>query len=180
MGHQPFETWLLDEGELNGEQRRELAAHLTICPECLELQRRLTATSVLLRTAQIISPAPGFTQRWKENLAQRRELEYRQQTRRFFFTVFIGALVALGGLVAVLSLTNFSITDIMMPVAAFIASLFSLASDAQMFLGGSVNGPLSVVLWILVSSSVCLLIFGWIYALWRISSRGVNRNEKRI
>ena len=179
MVHQPFEMWLLEEDDLNGEQRRELAAHLMICPDCLQLQNRLAATSALLQTAGLVSPAPGFTQRWKESLAQRRELEYRRQTRRFFLTVLIGALIAFGGLAAVLSLTNFSITDVMVPIAAFIASLFSVAGDAQLFLGG-INGPLSVVLWILVSSSICLLMFGWVYALWRISSRGVNRNEKRI
>ncbi len=178
MGHQPFETWLLEEETLDGEQRRELAAHLLVCAECLSLQNGLAASSALFRTAQLKSPAPGFTQRWKESLAQRRELLNRRQTRRFFLSVFIGALVSLGGLVVVLSLTNFSITDVLVPVAAFIAGLFSFAGNAQALLGLNISAPLSVVLWILVSISVCLLIFGWVYAMWQISTRGVNKNEK--
>ncbi len=180
MGHQPFETWLLEEDELTGEQRQDLAAHLMICPECLELQNALTVTSVLLHTARPISPAPGFTERWKDSLARRRGLQNLRQTRRFFLSVFIGALISLGGLVVVLSLTNFSITDLLVPVAAFIASLFNLAGDAQVLLGINISPALSVVLWILASSSICLLIFGWVYTLWRISFRGVNKNEKSV
>lgn len=179
MGHQPFETWLLEEDQVDAEQRRKLAAHLMICQECLGLQNRLAATSALMKTAGLVSPAPGFTQRWQDKLALRREMEYRRQTRRFFLTVLIGALIAGGGLAALLSLTNFSITDIMVPVATFIAGLFSLAGDARLIMG-SLNGPVQVVIWILVSSSICLLIFGWVYALWRISSRGVSKNEKRV
>ncbi len=180
MGHQPFETWLLEEGELTVEQRRELAAHLMGCAECLELQNALTASTAFLHTSRPVSPATGFTQRWKDNLSRRRELQFQQQTRRFFLSVFIAALISLGGLILVLGLVNFSITDLLVPVAALIAGLFSAAGNAQAILGINLSAPLSVVLWILATSSVCLLIFGWVYALWRISSRGVNKNEESI
>ncbi len=180
MGHQPFETWLLEEDVLTAEQRQELVAHLTVCKDCLELQNALTATSALLYTSREVSPAAGFTQRWIQDLPRRREAQSKQQTGRFFLYVFIGALISLGGLIAVLSLTNFSITDILVPVAAFFASLFSLASNAQVFLGINISAPLSLVLWILASGSICLLIFGWVYVLWRISSQGVNKHEKSV
>ncbi len=180
MGHQPFETWLLEEDALTAEQRQELAAHLMACHECLALQNALTATLALLHTSPEVTPAAGFTRRWEENLAQRREALNRQQIRRFFLYIIVGALISLGGLIVVLSLANFSITDLLVPVAAFFASLFSLAGNAQVFLGINISAPLSVVLWILVSSSICLLIFGWVYVLWRISSQGVNKHEKSV
>ncbi len=180
MGHQPFETWLLEEDALTAGQRQELAAHLMACRECLELQNALTATSALLHTAPEVSPDAGFTNRWKENLAFRRASHSKLQITRFFLSVFIGALISLGGLVVILSLTNFSITDLLVPVAAFFASLFNLAGSAQVFLGINISPPVSVILWILVASSICLLIFGWVYVLWRISSQGVNKHEKSV
>ncbi len=180
MGHQPFETWLLEEDALTAGQRQELAAHLMACKECLALHNALTATSALLHTAPEVPPAAGFTSRWKENLPSRRMAQNKLQTIRFFLTVFIGALISLGGLVLVLSLTNFSITDLLVPVAAFFASLFSLAGNAQVLLGINISAPVSVILWILVTSSICLLIFGWVYVLWRISSQGVNKHEKSV
>jgi hypothetical protein len=180
MGHQPFEMWLLEEDDLKPEQRQELAAHLMVCAECLELHNALTATSALLLTARPASPAPGFTLRWKENLARKRERQNQRQIWKFFLSVFIGALISFGGLIAVLNLTNFSITDLLVPAATFIANLFSLAGDAQVALGTNISTPVSVILWVMAASSVCLLIFGWVYVLWRISSRGVKKNEESI
>ncbi len=180
MGHQPFETWMLEEEVLTGEQRQELAAHLMTCTACLELQNALTASSAFLHTISPVSPAAGFTQRWKEKLALRREAEDKLQIRRFFLPVFIGALISLGGLIAVMGLTNFSITDLMVPIVAFIGSLFSLAGNAQVFLGINLSAPVSVILWVLVTGSICLLIFGWVYVLWRISSQGVKNHEKSV
>ncbi len=180
MGHQPFETWLLEGDEITSQQRQELAAHLMVCTECLELQNALTATAALLHTSRPVSPAAGFSQRWKDNLARRREQQFQQQTRRFFLSVFIGALISLGGLMLLLNLTNFSVTDLLVPVAAFFASLFTMAGNVGVLLGINISAPLSVVLWILGTSSICLLIFGWVYALWRISSRGVKKNEESV
>ncbi len=178
MGHQPFETWLLEEGELTSEQRQELAVHLMVCTECLALHNALTATSALLRTSRLVSPAAGFTERWKEKLEHKRVLQNQWQIRRFFLSVLIGAFISLGGLVAVLSLANFSITDLLVPVATFIAGLFTLAGNAQVALGLNISAPVSVILWVMATSSVCLLVFGWVYVLWRISSRGVKNNEE--
>ncbi len=180
MGHQPFETWLLEEETLTAEQRQELAAHLMACTACLELQNALIASSAFLHTIAPVSPAEGFTQRWKDKLALRRIVENKLQIRRFFLSVFIGALISLGGLIAVLGLAHFSITDLLVPIVAFFGSLFSLAGDAQVFLGINISAPVSVILWVLVTGSICLLIFGWVYVLWRISSQGVNNHEKSV
>ncbi len=94
MGHQPFETWLLEEDELTAVQRQELAAHLMDCAECLKLQNALTATSALLYTAEPVSPAAGFIERWQAKLARQRERQNRRQTWRFFLSVFIGARIS--------------------------------------------------------------------------------------
>lgn len=178
MGHQPFEIWLLGEQELTESQSQELAAHLVICPECQELRKSLAVTSVLLASPPQASPSPGFTERWKVNLAERRAIQHKRQTRLFFLSTIMGAIVALSGLIGVMNLANISIPDLFVSGAKMLAGLFNLAGDARFYLGSSLAGPLPVILWILVSVGFCLLIFAWFYMLWRISLQGVPRNEK--
>jgi hypothetical protein len=178
MGHQPFEIWLLNEQKLTESQSQELAAHMVTCSECQELRRSLTPTIVLLASPPIAVPNPGFTDRWKVNLAERRALQHKHQTRLFFLSTILGAIAALGGLITMLSLANISVPDLFVSGAKLLAGLFNLAGDVRFYLGSSLSGPLPVILWILVSVGFCLLIFAWIYMLWRISLQGVPRDEK--
>jgi hypothetical protein len=180
MGHQPFELWLLEEYSLTESQKQELAAHLSACPDCQELRISLAAATALVATAPLVSPSPGFTDRWRVTLAQRRALQHKRQTRLFFLSTVMGALVALGALIAVLGLANISLPDLLVSGAKLLAGLLNLAGDARFYLGTSLNGPLPIVIWILVSVGFCLLIFAWVYLLWRISLQGVPRNEKSL
>ena len=178
MGHQPFEIWLLDKQELTVSQSQELAAHMVTCSECQELRKSLAATSVLLESPTLASPNPGFAERWKVNLAERRAIQHKRQTRLFFLSTIMGAITALGGLIGLLSLANISFPDLFVSGAKLLAGLFNLAGDARFYLGSSLTGPLPVILWILISVGFCLLIFAWFFLLWRISLQGVPRDEK--
>jgi hypothetical protein len=180
MGHQPFENWILDDQALTAEQNRELADHLVTCPECQKLQNSLAAATTLLKTAPTARPTAGFTDRWRVLQAERRALQHKRQTRIFFLSTILGALVALGGLVIALSLSNISFSDLFVSGAKLIAGLLNVAGDARFYLGTSLTGPLPIVIWILVSVGFCLLVFAWVYMLWRISSQGVHHNEKSI
>jgi hypothetical protein len=178
MGHQPFESWLLDEPELSSPQRQELAAHLESCPECTVLQASLEASTLLLKSTPEVAPAAGFTERWKVNLVERRARQHRRQTRLFFLSSIVGALVCLGGLYAILKIADFSIADLLVSGARVVTGLIGFFSQTGIFLGVNLKGPLPVIFWILISSGFCLLVFGWIYTLYRISFRGVFNNEK--
>jgi len=178
MGHQPFEHWLLEENSLTVSQKQELAAHLAACPECQALHLSLAAATGLVATAPLVSPSPGFTDRWKVTLTQRRAVQHKRQTRLFFLSTILGAFVALAALIGVMSLANISLSDLFVSGAKLLAGLLNLAGDARFFIGTSLTGPLPVVIWILVSVGFCLLIFFWGYLLWRISLQGVPRDEK--
>jgi len=180
MGHQPFENWILDDQALTPQQNRDLADHLVTCLECQKLQNSLAAATNLLKIAPPASPRPGFTERFKVLQAERRALQHKRQTRIFFLSTILGALVALGGLVTALSLSNISLPDLFVSAAKIIAGLFTVAGDARFYLGTSLTGPLPIVIWVLVSIGFCLLVFAWVYMLWRISSQGVHRNEKSL
>ena len=172
MGHQPFETWLLDEQDLSTAEKQKLGAHLESCPECMALRTNLEATGLLLKTAAVVSPRPGFTERWKATQMERRALQHRRQNRVFFLSSVAGAVVCLGGLYAILRMTNFAFSDLLVFLARIAAGIIGFFNEARVFLGVNVSGPLSLIFWILVSSGFCLLVFIWIYALWRISFQG--------
>jgi hypothetical protein len=180
MGHQPFETWLLDEQDLSPAQRQELDAHLETCSECCELRENLESSVLMLKTAPTASPRPGFTERWKVSLVERRAAQHRRQNHLFFLSSITGAVVCLGGLYAILRTTNFSIADLLVFFAKVATGLIGFFSQAEIFLGVNLSGPLSLIIWILFSSGFCLLVFGWVYTLWRISFRGVLKNEKFV
>jgi len=178
MGHQPFELWLLEENSLTPSQKQELAAHLSTCAECRQLHLSLAAATGLVATAPLVSPSPGFTDRWRVTLVEHRARQHKRQTRLFFLSTILGALVALAALIGVLSLANVSLPDLVVSGAKVIAGLLNLAGDARFYIGASLNGPLPVVIWILISIGFCLLIFFWGYLLWRISALGVHHDEK--
>ena len=87
MNHRPFEDWLLDDQPLTPEQKRDLRSHLRACDSCAAVAE----ANLALRSAHLVSPAPGFSTRWEERLVAAR----RSQRKR----VLIGSLVfSLGGL----------------------------------------------------------------------------------
>jgi len=95
MSHQPFETWILDQGTLSGEEQRALQDHIGSCEQCRRLDRRWQAVRHELRARPMISPAAGFSKRWQAGLAERRAREQRRQAWRNFGGLMSGALFIL-------------------------------------------------------------------------------------
>ena len=87
MNHRPFEDWLLDDQPLSPEQKRDLQSHLRFCTSC----SAIAESNLAIHTAKTVSPAPGFTDRFRAKLVHRRqEQKWRQ---------IVGLLVlVLGGL----------------------------------------------------------------------------------
>jgi hypothetical protein len=95
MNHQPFEEWLLNDKNLNPNEKRELDIHLRTCPHCTAL----SATGLVLRSARAIRPAPGFALRFEQRLAAQKIAERRRKLWGVIFLMFAGALL-FGGLTA--------------------------------------------------------------------------------
>jgi hypothetical protein len=75
MNHLPFEDWLLDEQLLSPEQERDLQTHLLICNSCTAIAN----SNLALHSKLIVTPAPGFAERFQMRLARRhQELRVRQ------------------------------------------------------------------------------------------------------
>lgn len=75
MNHRPFEDWLLDDHHLDPQQQRDLQNHLRDCVSC----SAIAESNLALRGTRMLSPQPGFTDRFAVRLARRRrEQRWRQ------------------------------------------------------------------------------------------------------
>ena len=75
MNHQPFEDWLLNDKNLTSAEKRELDLHLRTCTHCTAL----SATGLALRSANVVTPAAGFTVRFQQRLAAQKIAERRRK-----------------------------------------------------------------------------------------------------
>jgi len=75
MNHQQFETWILQESELQKEQKRELHLHLKGCSQCQAFFQAVHQLDHLFKTAPEPSPSPNFSARWMVRIE-------RQEKRR--------------------------------------------------------------------------------------------------
>jgi len=93
MSHQPFETWLLSDENLDEEQEKALQAHLEGCQQCQQLSQSWTQVQSLISTSSMPEPAPGFSLRWQQRLAVGRQ--HQQQRKMWFLTLGLFALASL-------------------------------------------------------------------------------------
>jgi hypothetical protein len=168
MNHRPFEDWLLDDQPLSIEQKRELQSHLRVCNSC----SAIAESNLALHTIHIVSPTPGFRDRFQLRLAKRRrEQKWRQ---------IIGILVlVLGGMGLVYWLAGPIIQEAFSSPAELITSavgyfLFILTSLQVLSMASTI---LLRVVPTFVSPSVlfvtALIISGagflWIVSIWRVT-----------
>ena len=112
MNHRPFEDWLLDDQPLNPTQKRELDGHLRGCKVC----SALAESNLALRSARLVSPAPGFANRWQTRLVVAR----RAQRRRTLFGILS---FSLGGLLLLAFLIGPTLAGLIGSPAEWISSM---------------------------------------------------------
>jgi len=86
MNHQPFEDWLLDDEPLTLQQERELQSHLRGCRAC----SGIADSNMELHSGRMISPAPGFADRFQPRLTAWRAAQLRQQALGTVVLVVVG------------------------------------------------------------------------------------------
>lgn len=175
MSHQPFENWILDSDSLPVEERRQLQAHLDTCSQCRRLSQRWGAVHLELRARAVAAPFPGFSQRWKEGLVERRAREQRKQAWKIFGALIAAAVFILMVMAGYVAMTS-SPTD-------WLEAIVQTAESTQNFLMLSIyyvqtwvtSTPLAlnVALWVYLTISLCILSLIWLLVLWRTKSLGV-------
>lgn len=98
MTHETYETLLFSDAPLSPEDQNSLQAHLQTCESCRQLAAAWQAVEADLRTAPLIEPQPGFSNRWLERLEMDRQRLQRRQALAALQFYIAGAFLLLGSL----------------------------------------------------------------------------------
>jgi len=168
MKHRPFEDWLLEDQYLDPAQKRELDSHLRECETCTAIAE----ANLALRSARLVSPAPGFSVRFQERLVLAREAQRRR-------TVIGSILFSLGGLVLLGFLAGPTLLSfigapaewltLFLNGALFVYSMMVAAGEAGFVLLHVLPGFVPVFTWLVVLSAFCGLGVLWSVSIWRIA-----------
>ncbi|HWQ04576.1 MAG TPA: zf-HC2 domain-containing protein [Longilinea sp.] len=180
MNHQPFNSWLFEDNELDAAQLVELKQHLQVCPECQRESHAWANVKHMLTSSETAQPRPEFAARWQASLTARRARQERRQVRITLMALAGAALLVLLGLViyffSTSSLANLfaSVIGTSTQVAVGFVNIAEFVESLLRFLPTA----LSTGIWLLLAGWICLLCIAWVYSVWRVSHKGVNVHEE--
>lgn len=93
MKHRLYEGWIVARDELSPDQEKELSIHLESCPQCNDFAQAEQMVERTFSSVQMVEPLPGFTQRWRARLDQKRIKAHRSQTSLLLGLLSIGTVV---------------------------------------------------------------------------------------
>ncbi len=170
MNHLPFEDWLLNDEVLSVMQKRELDSHLRECATC----STLAETGLVLRSAKVVAPVPGFAARFEQRLAAQRVLERRRRLIGLFVFVLAAAgLITFAGGSTLLSMVNSPAEWL----TAGISYLLYIVTSAQVFfeMGYVLLSVLPRFIppfaWMVIISAMGGVSLLWTISIWRFTSR---------
>ena len=170
MNHQPFETWLLDDKVLTLTEKRELDSHLRECKNC----SALAETGLALRSARVVSPAPGFTMRFQQKLATQKLAEQRR--RLWGLIVFVVSGVGLLGWLLAPILTSVVTSPVEWLISA--AGLFLFVFTSLQAFGEIVTVMVRMLpdflppyMWMVILSGMAGMGLLWAVSIWRLTRR---------
>ena len=93
MSHPRFEAMLFERDDLEANDRLALEQHLQDCDACCRIASNWAVIEGQLQKAPMLTPMPGFTQRFQVRLAQRRRRRRGGLALGLMFTASIALLV---------------------------------------------------------------------------------------
>jgi anti-sigma factor RsiW len=172
FNHQPFDDWLLSEEALSADQDAALQAHLQSCEQCSQLLSAWKEIELEISSASTLSPLPGFTARFQENLAAQRARREYVQTLLFLSFCLVGAgvlLITLGILVWPVVRSPY---PLLLALGYEAASAFAFASSAVSLTGTifrTVGGIVPPILWVGLVVIAGSMLTVWIFVLRRFA-----------
>lgn len=170
--HPLFEARFFSKDSLTSHDEAMLQAHLETCESCRDLFDALQTVEKQLHTSPMLSPEPGFSQRWEVRLASYRLMRQRWQTSLALACSAVVLLVCLGALVWL------SLPVLHNPSAYMLIQLYRLTTfyytlaDLSGLIGFVVRLVLALVpptLWIALAVASTSLI-----ALWTVTYRKLS------
>ena len=175
MNHQPFEQWILDPRDLTAADRADLHAHLETCPTAGACRQSGSLSAEELHHTPMLAPRSGFSRRWQAGMAERRLREQRRQAWRFFMA-FSGVAAAIFlVMVGYFLLTSTPAEWIQAAMRAVTSTVgtFTTARDLATTWMSLTPLGLNVVIWIAMGLTFCILVFIWVFAIYRTAFAGV-------
>lgn len=169
--HQQFEEWLLSAESITSVQSLALNEHLLTCEHCRELSTGWQGVEHRLKTAPVVSPSPGFTQRWQARLTEERLCRGNRQAKYFLAFSLGSAVVLLGVLVFLVWPVIQSPYPILLALAVRITSAYIMADHITSILSTLLITTLRVIpptLWIGLAVAMFSLCFVWIFILRKV------------
>jgi hypothetical protein len=126
--HQLFEEWLFSHEDLSHEEVKASEEHLKTCDSCLQLSIAWGEVEDEIQVAPILSPAAGFTERWRTRLAaDRLKRQHRLNISILFLCVGGAALFLIVSSVMIIPLFK-SPWPFILTWTYQLATLFSMTS----------------------------------------------------
>jgi len=174
MNHQPFEHSIFEPSGLSPSQQAELRNHLANCPQCTQLQEKWMPVSAALNRSALISPSAGFTARWSQNFARRRAAEQKKQIITSLIVSAFVLLVCSAGLYF-LDISQIKFEEILVSIVTQFTGLLSTILQAWQYMNAwfsAVPIYLTVVIWVAITTTFCVISFFWFFSLWKLTSKG--------
>lgn len=169
--HQQFEEWLLSDESLTGDQSLALNEHLNTCVGCQRLLAGLQGVEHKLKGAAVISPMPGFAERWQIRLMEDRLRRGKRQALYFLALSLAGAAIFFVLLAILVWPVIQSPYPILLALAVRITSAYALADRATSIISTLFTTMVRVVpptLWIGLAVAVFSLFMVWIFILRKV------------
>lgn len=176
MSHQPYETWMLDEAALSPQDEAALQAHLQTCSQCRLVKTGWESARSVLKNVRMVSPEPGFSQRFTASLAARRARQAHQRQIRLMILGLSLGVISCAGLLAFIIFSVASPVELLVRATEIITGIVAWWNQASRLLIAGLQQPLILLIWILLTTGLCLIAFGWLFTLWRISSKGAQQS----
>jgi len=177
MGHQPFEDWILDDFSITNEQEDRLQEHLQKCPDCNRLSDSWKKIEIHLDSVEMISPKPGFVNRFQANLITRKSEEFQMQSIKSLLIIGSSVLFIMGLLILWLFLTKTPGEIIVGGVSMFagITDTFINLRSISFRLIQNLPPYLPPILLIFTLGWGMIISLIWGLTIWRFSRRGVEQ-----
>jgi len=174
MNHQSFEHSIFEPEKQTRTEQIELRQHLADCVQCRQLEEKWAPVSNAFKKSSLAAPQNGFVTRWQLNFEKRRAAEQRKQ---IIISLGISALlivVCIAGLY-LLDFSQWNFQRFLVTITTCIAGLLSMFLQTWQYMNALFSAIplfLTVILWVAVTTSFCLISFFWFFSLWKLTSKG--------
>lgn len=179
MKHNPFESWIFDESNLEPHQLEQLEAHLAQCPRCAQIANNLNLALQSIRALPEEPAPPNFAQKWAASLVARKQAHERKQARTLAI-VFVSTALLIAFVSLYLFTPGFSLISL---AAGTISTVISVLNNLNWFVTAltsvfqNISTPVLIGGVLIFGSWVILAVFTLGFAVWKVAFRQSEANK---